>query len=199
MSVRRTREYRVSEALPAALGGLPSSVKVYESLAFAHWSKVVGAQAAAATEPESVRDGILFVRTKSSVWSHEMNVMKAHLITELNTLIGKPVIKEIIFRAQGIKRKKTESATSGQPTEDELKLLRLPIAEQSALQQELENLDGIPDEKIRNSISKRVVREKKLRWWRLQNGWTACRQCAVPHNTDGPFCPICRLARQVGR
>ena len=195
MSIRRTRETPVSEALASAVRGMPSSVKIFESLAFVHWPKIVGAQAAAATEPESVRDGTLIVRTKSGVWSHEMSMMKAHLITELNLHIGKPVIKEIVFRAQGIKRKKSESTVSGQPTEADLKLLRLPAAEQVFLQNELDRLDSISDDRIRNSVSQRIVRERKLRWWRLQNGWKACSRCSAAHNTDGAVCPICRLTR----
>ena len=193
--IRRTREYRVAEAMTSAMRELPSSGKIAESLAFAYWERVVGPQMSAATEPERISDGIMIVRTKSSVWSHEMNVMKAHLITELNKAIGRPVIKEIIFRAHGIKRKKDAASSSKQPTEQELKLLRLPAGDQAALQTELDKLDSIPEESIRNAISRRIVRERKLKWWRLQNGWKPCTSCSAPHDTDGRLCPICRLSR----
>jgi predicted nucleic acid-binding Zn ribbon protein len=195
MSIRRTREYRVSEAMTSAMRELPSSEKIAESLAFAYWERVVGPNAAAATEPERISDGVLIVRTKSSVWSHEMNVMKAHLIAELNKAIGRPVIKEIVFRAHGLKRKKAAGPDNGQPTEEELKLLRLPAADQAALQIELDKIAGIPEEQIRNAISRRIVRERKLRWWRLQNGWRQCARCSAPHDTGGKLCPICRLSR----
>jgi Zn-ribbon-containing, possibly RNA-binding protein and truncated derivatives len=192
--IRRRREYPVAEALTSAVRELPTGDKVVESLAFAYWSRVVGPQGAAATDPESIRDGILFVRTKSSVWSHELSVMKAHLITELNRSIGRPVIKEIIFRAQGVKAKSPPTDTGKQPTEADLKLLRLPASELAGLQKELDALDSIPDERIRNAVSHRIVRETKLRWWRLQNGWKACARCSVPHNSKGDLCPICRLS-----
>jgi predicted nucleic acid-binding Zn ribbon protein len=192
---RRRREYPVAEALTSAVRALPSSDKVIESLAFAYWSKVVGPQGAAATDPESIRDGILFVRTKSSVWSHELNVMKAHLITELNKSIGRPVIKEIIFRAQGLKTKPSPADPGKQPTEADLKILRLPSPEQTTLQKALDKLESIPDAAIRNAVAQRIVRERKLRWWRLQNGWKACTRCGVPHEMTGALCPICRLSR----
>src|SRR5579883_652280 len=57
--------------LQSAITPMESAGKIRESLALAYWPRVAGAQASAATEAESVRDGILFVRTKSSVWSHE--------------------------------------------------------------------------------------------------------------------------------
>src|SRR5579883_245369 len=73
-----------ASAPPGARGGSPlvtalfntinhfdSATQIRQSLALAYWPSVVGEQMAAASRPESVRDGILFVRTKSSVWSHE--------------------------------------------------------------------------------------------------------------------------------
>src|SRR5690348_9072138 len=102
-TMRRRARGGVGEALAGLLGSLESATAVRESLALAYWERVVGPQAAAATEPESVRDGVLFVRTKSSVWSHELTFLKAHILTELNRRIGRPVIKEIIFRAQGVR------------------------------------------------------------------------------------------------
>src|SRR5689334_95027 len=62
----------VAQVLASAIGRMESAPKIRESLALAWWPRVVGAQAAAATEVECTRDGILFVRTKSSVWSHEL-------------------------------------------------------------------------------------------------------------------------------
>jgi predicted nucleic acid-binding Zn ribbon protein len=81
---------------------MESGTKLRESLALAYWAEVVGEQAAAASQAETIRDGILFVRTKSSVWSHELTFLKAHILAELNRRIGRPVIKDIIYRAQCI-------------------------------------------------------------------------------------------------
>jgi predicted nucleic acid-binding Zn ribbon protein len=195
MSIRRTRGYSIAEALSAAVRELPSKDKIAESLAFAYWDRVVGPNAAASTEPERISDGVMIVRTKSSVWSHEMNVMKAHLITELNRAIGRAVIKDIHFRAHGLKRKKSAPEAAAQPTEDELKLLRLPAAEQASLQIELDKLESIHEDRIRNVISRRIVRERKLRWWRMQNGWKACTRCSVPHHDEESLCPICRIGK----
>src|SRR5687768_3922793 len=104
MRSTRTRSSNIAAALENLVGGMESSTRIRESVAMAHWDRVVGPQAAAASEADSVREGVLFVRTKSSVWSHELTFLKATIIARLNQRIGKPVIRDIIFRAQGVKK-----------------------------------------------------------------------------------------------
>jgi predicted nucleic acid-binding Zn ribbon protein len=182
------------EALEGLLNGLDSAVKVRESMAMAYWARAVGPQVAAASEPESVRDGVLFVRTKSSTWSHELTFQKAEIIAKLNRMVGRPVIQEIVYRAQGVKKKRAEEAPDA-PTDAELAAVRLPAEEQAALRRELDELVSIHDDKLRQTIARRMIREYRLRRWRLEHGWRACRACAAPHHDDGDLCPICRLCR----
>src|SRR5579862_9460142 len=108
----------VAQALESALKNMDGATKVRESLSLAYWSRVVGPQAAAASEPEIVRDGVLFVRTRSSVRSHELNLLKFHIVSELNRHIGRQVIKEIVFRAQGVEKAAPEEIPTGFPTEE---------------------------------------------------------------------------------
>src|SRR5438552_2577851 len=117
--IRRQTTARAADALAGLLGGLESAPRVRESLALAYWERVVGPQAAAASEAESVRDGVLFVRTKSSVWSHELTFLKSRIISELNRRIGGPIIKEVIFRAQGVAKRAAGADESG-PSAEEL-------------------------------------------------------------------------------
>ena len=195
--MRIRKQSTVTEALNNAVGKLESASRVRESLAFAYWEQVVGPQAAAATQPDTVRDGILFVKTKSSVWSQELTFMKAHIITELNRRIGKPVIKEIVFRAQGVKgiQPAEELPAPDAPTTDQLALVQLSHEEQAALDEEIKSLESISNEKIRISVIAHVIRDKKIRRWRLDNGWRLCGRCTTLHDTDGDLCPICRLER----
>ena len=185
----------VGEALNGLFGTMESGGRLRESLALAYWSDVVGPQAAAASEPETVRDGILFVRTKSSVWSHELTFLKSHILTELNRRIGRPIIKDIIYRAQGVKKAPQPEAAGDHPTEEELKLVVLTAREQTALDEELRSLVTIRDEKLRDSVRARIVRDRRLRRWRLDHGWKECAGCQAVHDTDDRLCPICRLCR----
>jgi predicted nucleic acid-binding Zn ribbon protein len=187
----------VSEALTGLYGTLESGTQIRESLALAHWAEVVGPQAAAATEADVVRGGTLFVRTKSSVWSHELTLHKSHLLAELNRKLGRPVIKDIVFRAQGVKRKDSPPDTPEELTEETVKLVVLPPADQFALNRELDELGSIRDDKMRQSIAGRIIRDKKLRRWQLDHGWKQCSRegCTALHNTEEEYCPICRVCR----
>ena len=185
----------MAELIVAAVSGMDSAARVRESLTFAYWARVVGPQAAAATEVESVRDGVLIVRTRSSVWSHELTLHKARIVDGLNRLLGGRVITEIVYRARGVK-KRTESAVEPDtPDVAELDAVVLDPSEQRELQTHLRALPRIPSERIRAVMESRMVRDAKLRHWRIERGWSLCRNCGVPHKTESALCPLCRLTR----
>ena len=190
--MRRQRSSNVAAAVDRLIGGMDSSARIRENLALAFWDKVVGAQAAAATEAESVKEGVLFVRTKSSVWSHELTFLKATILTKLNQRIGKPVIREIVFRAQGV------SKTAGadvvlQPSEEELAAVVLTPEEQKNLEGELRRVSHLREEGIRSSVRRRVIREFRLNHWRREHGWNACSRCGAVHPLAESLCPLCRI------
>ncbi len=91
---------------PRALGGSLSSLlkslgierKVKEHEALARWPEVVGAKVADICEPERVKDGILFVKVKSSSWRNELFLLKAEILERLNRTIGAQIIQDIRFR-----------------------------------------------------------------------------------------------------
>ena len=189
--MRRQRSANVADALENLLGGMESSARVRENLALAYWDRVVGAQAAAATEAESVKEGVLFVRTKSSVWSHELTFLKSTILEKLNQRIGRPVIREIIFRAQGVKKTPPPEGPA-HPTEEQIAAVVLLPGEQKALDSELRKVARLGDEEIRQAVRRRVIREFRLSRWRLENGWQACERCGSVHPLPGPLCPLCQ-------
>jgi hypothetical protein len=172
---------------------MDSAAKVRESLAFVYWARVAGPQAAAATEVEAVRDGILFIRTKSSVWSHELTLHKEKLLAGLNRLLGGKIITEIVYKARGVKKKSPAPVEPETPELEELDAVILDLAEQAEVTQKLRTLESIHSERIRSVMASRMVRDAKLRHWRIERGWNLCRKCQGLHNTDFDLCPVCRL------
>jgi predicted nucleic acid-binding Zn ribbon protein len=173
---------------------MDSAAQIQQSLALAYWPRVVGAQAAAASEADSVRDGVLFVRTKSSVWSHELNLHKARLLLNLNRLLGGKILQDIIFRAQGVTRTEEEPEPDT-PSPEELAAVILEPDEKAVLRARLQDLYTLENDRIRTTIATRLTLEAKLRHWRLERGWRVCARCTAVHKTDFPLCPICRLCR----
>ncbi len=190
----RRAQMRIGDAIEGLLGGLNSGTKLRESLAMAYWERAVGPQAAAASEPESVRDGVMFVRTKSAVWSQELKLMQMHILKDLNGRIGRPVIKDIIFRAQGVPPPAASKAPAPIPSETDLRRVEIPECENEYLQKQLSELDVIADPQIRHKVAARVTREMKLKHWRLAHGWRLCPRCESMHLGKSEICPICSIA-----
>ena len=69
--------------------------KIEENALLKLWPKAVGPQIASQTQPDSLRNGTLFVKTVSSVWVQQLHFMKEEIRSKLNELSGKPLIKEI--------------------------------------------------------------------------------------------------------
>ena len=67
-------------------------VKVIES-----WSKVVGPFIASHTIDLSIKDGRLFVRVDSDALRSELSYTKSLLVKNLNEMVGKEMVKEIVL------------------------------------------------------------------------------------------------------
>ncbi|HXG23207.1 MAG TPA: DUF721 domain-containing protein [Chthonomonadales bacterium] len=182
-------------ALDGVLSGLESGSRIRENQALYLWAHVTGPQVAAASEAAGVRDGVLIVRTRSSVWSQQLSFMKATILAELNKRIGKPVLRDIVFRAEGLPEPAPAETAPEMPTEEELGAVQLPPAEEAALRDELTHLQNIADVSLRERLSRCIARDRRLRHWRLQHGWRVCRECTAVHKSEDELCPICRICR----
>ena len=178
--------------LQRVIGSMDAGGQINESVALAYWPAAAGAQMAAGSEADSVRNGVLIVRTKSSTYSHELTLHKATLLQKLNRMLGGKVIHDIIFRAQGLTRKEAPKPPA-LPDADDLAAVVLSPDEKAELRARLQGLITIKDDRIRHAIAARVTSEARLRHWRLERGWTLCIRCATAHDTGQPLCPICRL------
>lgn len=55
---------------------------------FARWAEVVGEEIGAHSEPETLTDGTLVVRTDSSAWATQLKLLAPTLVKRLNTELG---------------------------------------------------------------------------------------------------------------
>ncbi len=185
----------MANVLGGAINRMDSAAQVRQSLALAYWERAVGAQAAAASEAESVRDGVLIVRTKSSVWSHELALHKSRILQNLNRMLGGAIIREIIFRATGVTAKVEAVPETDTPTQEDLQRVALNADEKAELREKLNALIHIPNDHIRQTIATRLTLDAKFRHWQLEHGFRICRRCDALHKTPYAVCPVCRLCR----
>lgn len=182
----------MAEALMQAIAPLESAPLIRQSLALVCWPRVVGEQAAKASRAEMIRNGVLFVRTRSSTWSQELVLHKHKLLQKLARLLGPGVVTDIVFRAQGVDGE-DPSFPEEEPTAEELRQVVLTAEEQELLRARQAALESIPNLRVRQAISHRLEMEARLYHWRLERGWKACKQCQVLHKTPYALCPLCRL------
>ncbi|MCC6731028.1 MAG: DUF721 domain-containing protein [Chthonomonadales bacterium] len=192
--MRRSAPRAVGEALEGVMRRGEGGTRLRETLALAYWPAAVGEMAAAASQPELVRDGILFVRTRSSTWSHELSLHKEHILAHLNARLGRPLLRDIRFRARGLPAPLAPSPNPyALPPEEELAAVPLAEEDRRAIGAAMAGLGARADERLRRALERRVTYERRVRRWRLEHGWAPCGACGAPHPDDGPRCPICRL------
>ena len=76
--------------------GLKSGVEQQKALKL--WGEVVGDKISKNTEPISVKNGTLLIKTTSPVWKQELQIQKTEIIKKLNNKFKRNIIKEIRFK-----------------------------------------------------------------------------------------------------
>jgi predicted nucleic acid-binding Zn ribbon protein len=62
------------------------------------WAALLGPKAAPLCELISLKDGILHMRVRDSVWRQELHFQRAALITKANALLGGAVVKDVFLQ-----------------------------------------------------------------------------------------------------
>lgn len=61
------------------------------------WQKAVGPQISVQTRPDRLKRNTLFVKVSSSVWMHQLHILKQDIIEKINRLLTKDLVKNIHF------------------------------------------------------------------------------------------------------
>jgi predicted nucleic acid-binding Zn ribbon protein len=165
-------------------------------LAKVHWAGVVGPQVAGVTQVEAVRDGVLFVRVKNSVWANELTLLKEDMIRRLNSKLGGRILTDIHFKASGLARvkKKPEPVHVPMPADGELAKITLSKAAMTQIEAALVT---IQDDGLRGRIHQAMLRAARTEEWKRRHGWQVCERCralsAPSANAESaPLCTVCR-------
>lgn len=97
MTARKgSRPQAVGEALKSYLTKSGLGRRLAQAEVIPEWTRLVGAQIAAVTAPESVTpDGTLFVRVGTSAWMTELQLMTPEILAALNAGRGAARIRTI--------------------------------------------------------------------------------------------------------
>jgi len=198
---RRTRG--MSPAANAVSGFLQSqelAQALRPHLAKVHWVGIVGPQVAGVTQVESVRDGVLFVRVKNSVWANELTLLKEDMLRRLNSKLGGRVLTDIHFKASGLARDKKKPPPIPAPTPTAQELARITLPKEVSARIEAA-LAAITEDALRGRIRAVMLHAARADEWKRRQGWSPCARCgalaapseAVTSETDtAPLCALCR-------
>lgn len=151
------------------------------------WEEVVGKTVAAAAQPEAMKDGKVFIATKSNAWIQELRFQQATILQRLNEYAGAPLFHELIFRVKPRSRKApSDKADTEEPVIVEPEIDPATIARLHAL------TEPIADAELRARVTEYLVALHRLQQIRKQQGWRECARCGCLHPGEGSECPFCR-------
>ncbi|MFQ6103969.1 MAG: DUF721 domain-containing protein, partial [Candidatus Glassbacteria bacterium] len=79
------RPEKIGKILKELLHNLGIDKRIEEYEAYFSWDKVVGDKISKISRVKSVKDGLLFVEVKGSVWMSEIKLMKPEILERLNS------------------------------------------------------------------------------------------------------------------
>lgn len=189
-SARRGSLNRAGGIVNKSLDRLGVRHRILEHQALAKWDEVVGPQIAASSAAEKVRDGVLFVCCKSSMWCNELSLHKEAILEKLNSGVGRKVITDIRFSARGLRpaagqaRKEEESSEAKDLEAIRLDEARSEFASTTASVAE--------DRELAERIVKAVRTSERMAELKRQEGWRECPKCSRLHNGSNEVCDNCR-------
>ena len=134
------------------------SKKMEESRALLLWNDVAS-NLAARTEPTGIRQGKMVVRVTDSVILHQLTFLKSKFIHKINLMMGRRVIKDIIFRVGQIEKKKEEETEN---RDEYIRRLQMMELNQDELEQIDRTVAEVEDGEIRDSLRQLFISQSKL-------------------------------------
>ena len=153
------------------------------------WADIVGEKIASATEARDIRDGVLRVACRSSVWANELMMLKPQLLKRLSEAVGQAVVKDIRFSAERLPKippppvisDEAQAVTTDPAVEAEAEAAAKAVAEL------------VKDAELSAKIHRAVRTATLGEAWKVVQGWKKCEKCGALHNESGDLCAVCRL------
>lgn len=96
--MKRTEAKSIAEIIGDFMQQEDIELTMLEHRALQHWVNVVGPGVNRMTTERFVENGVITVKINSAALRNDLMLSRSSIIAQLNQLVGKEVIKEIIFR-----------------------------------------------------------------------------------------------------
>ena len=145
---------RVKEILEDVLKKRNIYVKIKEYEVLNIWDKVVGEYVSENAKPETIRNKILYVNVKNSLWMQELVFLKNGFINSINKYMGIEVVKDINFKIRELK--KQENRKKGIPRR------KINLKDADIIKIEM-LVSSIKDKEIKEIIKEVMIKEAKAK------------------------------------
>jgi predicted nucleic acid-binding Zn ribbon protein len=97
MTIKKSNEYTLKEAIEELLNTYAIKKKVDQTKILQSWAKVCGDIIDKHTEKIYIKNKILFVKVDSASLKNELFYAKSKLIKHLNNEVGDNILEDIVF------------------------------------------------------------------------------------------------------
>jgi predicted nucleic acid-binding Zn ribbon protein len=196
--MKRQRRYgtsslqRASQAASSMLQEFDLEQLLRPHMAKIYWPQVVGPAIAAATQVVSVKNGLLMVRAKDSVWGNELGFHVDDIVRDLNKILKGPYIKKIRIDSSGLLPSSKLPAVPDVPEPTAEELAAIPLSEEALGRIEL-SMRNITHEDLRDRVRRSLLRKARIEEWKRRHDWKPCSRCKVLVPPPRLMCSSCRL------
>ena len=155
------------------------------------WDRVAGPAVAAASRPDRLDRGTLWITVKSSAWSQELSFMRGDLLKQLHREMGKAYPTAIRFQVGTVEATPSQGAQRARASE-RLERVSLKPALNQAIR---ESVAGCRDLELADAAGKALTRMAQRHRWVLDHGGKECPECGAAFAGPGAACPGCWASR----
>jgi hypothetical protein len=140
--------------------------RLEEARVLSIWREVAGPAISENAAPEKIKNGILYIRTKSPAWAQELKVLDAQIKKQINGLLGFQAVLEIRFTHGSVttREPEEEGVEEDAPDIDPIQLTESELEHAEELAYEIEV------DELKEQVMRLLIKSKKLDKWRLHNG-----------------------------
>jgi hypothetical protein len=148
------RPQRIKTVLKTTLRKLGLDKRIKECTVLPFWNDAVGETIALHTRPIKVSGGRMTVLVESPSWTQELTFMKTRIIKELNSRIGKEIVKDIYFKIGNIRKLPPKEK------KQDLDLAKITLTKETR-GKIMEHLKTIEDPEIKKVLEDFLTKEAK--------------------------------------
>ncbi len=147
----------IRDILQSVLSRTDMDKKIEECRALLLWDDVAS-NLAARTEAVGISRGRMSINVTDSVVLHKLTFLKKRYVDKINLMLGKPTIRDIIFRVGKVEKRKQV----GESRDDYIEKLHGVQLSQEELDRINDLVEQVEDEEIQDSLRELFISQSKL-------------------------------------